>query len=388
MDQGSVGDDARPSRIGLAPVQDSSKGQPGISDEIARRLTRVWKEVLGLDSVTPDQNYFDLGGDSVLAVNLFAQIEKTFGVKLPLATLFEAPTIEELAVILRVEARPAGWSPLVKIQPSGSRPPFFCIHGAGGNVLIYHALSQRLGADQPFYGVQALGLDGSCPPLAHIEEMAVLYAQEIRKVQPRGPYFLGGYCMGGTVAFETAQQLHAQGEQVALLAMFDTMDWSNIPVPSAWGRAYYSLERLGFHAANFFRLDGEHKSQFLKEKVKVLRNRIPVWRGMLLAKLNEPWGTGKSQSLVLANIWKTNDLACLHYVPRPYPGFITDFRPVRQYQIFNRPDAKWDRWAKGGLDVVVLPSYPAGMLVEPFVKHLAVALEKSMDEAIRRAGPN
>ena len=104
------------------------------------------KKLLGVESIGLDQNYFDLGGDSVLAVHLFAQIEKVFDVKLPLATLFEAPTIQELAGILRSEASTSGWSPLVAIQPSGSRPPFFCIHGAGGNVLIYRELSQNLGS--------------------------------------------------------------------------------------------------------------------------------------------------------------------------------------------------------------------------------------------------
>ena len=240
--------------------------QAPVSDNTTKQLTQIWQEILGVDSIAPDQNYFDLGGDSSVAVQLFAQIDKVFGVKLPLATLFDAPTIEELARILRREEAPAGWSPLVPIQTSGSRPPFFCIHGAGGNVLIYRELAQRLGPDQPFYGLQAVGLDASCPPLTSIEEMAAAYAKEIRKKQPRGPYFLGGYCMGGTVAYEIAQQLHAQGERVALLALFDTMEWSKIPPPSIWDKGYHGAERLVFHAANFFRLDRVGKSQFLREK--------------------------------------------------------------------------------------------------------------------------
>ena len=196
--------------------------QAPVSDNTTKQLTQIWQEILGVDSITPDQNYFDLGGDSSVAVQLFAQIDKVFGVKLPLATLFDAPTIEELARVLRQEEAPAGWSPLVPIQTSGSRPPFFCIHGAGGNVLIYRELAERLGPDQPFYGLQAVGLDASRPPLTRIEDMATAYAKEIRRKQPHGPYFLGGYCMGGTVAYEIAQQLQAQGERVALLALFDT----------------------------------------------------------------------------------------------------------------------------------------------------------------------
>jgi phthiocerol/phenolphthiocerol synthesis type-I polyketide synthase E len=371
----------------VQPVSDSSVGQIAVAeDATTKQLTRIWQDLLGIDSIGPDQNYFDLGGDSSLAVHLFVQIEQVFKVKLPLATLFEAPTIGELARILRRETSQLGWSPLVPIQTAGSRPPFYCVHGAGGNVLIYRDLAKRLGSDQPFYGLQAPGLDGSCEPLGRVEDMAALYAREIRRIQPRGPYFLGGYCGGGTIAFEVAQQIQAQGERVALLAMFDTMNWANIPLPTIWDKGYYSVERFVFHAGNFFRLDQAGRSRFLKEKAKILRSRIPVWRGMLLAKFDKKQRTDGSKSLVLAKIWQANDRACQSYVPRPYPGLVTDFRPLKQYRAFNRPDAKWDRLAQGGLEIVVLPLYPAGMLVEPFVQHLAAALEKAIDDAVRKCG--
>src|SRR2546421_5044882 len=159
-------------------------------DNTTRQLARIWEELLGVPSIGFDENYFDLGGDSSLAVQMFAQIEKVFKVKLPLATLYEAPTIAQLAEILRGETAGSGWSPLVAIQPSGSRQPFFCFHGAGGNVLIYRGLAKYLGPDQPFYGLQSQGLDGTRAPLTKIEDMAALYVKEIRKAQPHGPYFL------------------------------------------------------------------------------------------------------------------------------------------------------------------------------------------------------
>lgn len=371
------------------PLPDSLIGQFGVTeDATTKQLMSIWQELLGIDSVGPDQNYFDLGGDSSLAVHLFVQIDRVFNVKLPLATLFEAPTIEELARILRREARSSGWSPLVPIQTAGSRPPFFCVHGAGGNVLIYRDLARRLGSDQPFYGLQAPGLDGSCPPLARVEDMAALYAREIRRAQPSGPYFLGGYCLGGTIAFEIARQIQAQGERVALLAMFDTTDWSKIPLPSIWDKSYYALQRLVFHAANFFRLDSEGMGQFFTEKMNVLRSRIPVWRGMLLASFAKSQRPGLAESVVLAKIWQANDHAALTYVPQPYRGSVTDFRPLKQYRLFNRPDAKWNCLAQGGQQIVVLPVYPAGMLLEPFVKHLAAALEKSIQDAIGDGSTN
>jgi phthiocerol/phenolphthiocerol synthesis type-I polyketide synthase E len=355
------------------------------TDQTTRQLAVIWQELLGLESVGVDQNYFDLGGDSSLAVQLFARIDKTFQVKLPLATLFEAPTIEELARILRPEAKAAelslsGWSPLVAIQPNGTRPVFFCIHGAGGNVLIYRDLARHLGADQPFYGVQAQGLDGSSEPLATIEEMAALYVKEIRALQPHGPYFIGGYCMGGTLAYEVAYQLQTAGEPIALLALFDTMDWTNMKLPSIWAKGYHELERMAFHAANFFRVDAVGRRKFFGEKLEALRNRLPVWKGMLQAKFSKESATN-GHSRALARLWQTNDRACFVYRPQALAGAVTDFRPMKQYRMFRRPDVKFGRMAQGGERVVVLPVYPAGMLVEPFVKHLADALKKSIEQA-------
>lgn len=373
------------SNLMAKPITDQASAQSSAAtaDETTKQLVRIWQELLGIESIGLDQNYFDLGGDSVLAVHLFAQIEKVFNVKLPLATLFEAPTILELARILRSEVSTSDWSPLVAIQSSGSRPPFFCIHGAGGNVLIYRELSQNLGADQPFFGLQSQGLDGSCPPLTKIEDMASLDVKAIRRQQPHGPYFLGGYCGGGLIAFEVAQQLRSEGEQIALLALFDTMNPSKIAPPSIWSRSYYHCERLFFHAANFMRLDFAGKLRFFQEKMKVLRSRLPVWWGMIIAKLQKEAPQSASGPRVLGQIWKANDLACQKYVPQPFPGVVTDFRPLKQYRAFDKPDAKWDRLALRGQEVVVLPVYPAGMLLDPFVKHLALALHKAIDGAMR-----
>jgi thioesterase domain-containing protein/acyl carrier protein len=363
----------------------STIGETGTpKDTVESELTRIWQELLGVEPIASDQNYFDLGGDSSLAVHLFVQIEKTFNVKLPIFTLFEAPTIAELSEVLRKDRADTGWSPLVAVQPNGSCPPFFCMHGAGGNVLIYRELSKLLGNDQPFYGLQSQGLDGEAPPLTKIEDMAALYVKEIRRVRPAGPYLLGGYCLGGTIAYEVAQQLRTQGQEVTLLALFDTTDWSKIPPVNAWNTSYMAFQKFVFHAANFFRLDSAGRKEFLAEKVQAIRNRIPVWRGILRAKLSKSAGGISSEEIVLAKIWKANDRACFEYKPKPYAGKLASFRPMRQYSIFDHPDAKWDALAQGGHEIVVLPVDPAGMLNEPFVRHLASALSKSIDAANRK----
>jgi hypothetical protein len=137
-----------------------------------------------------------------------------------------------------------------------------------------------------------------------------------------------------------------------------------------------------FHAANFFRLDGAGKKKFFEEKLEALRNRLPVWKGMLAAKFAKGDTATTSHARVLGDIWRANDKACIAYVPRAFPGVVTDFRPLRQYRMFDLPNVKWGKLAQGGEQVVNLPVYPAGMLVEPFVRHLATALRSKIDSVI------
>src|SRR5580658_4573161 len=233
-----------------------------------------------------------------------------------------------LASLLEKEGVPQAprlpsWSALTPIRAGGTKPPLFCMHGAGGTVLMYRDLSRHLGDDQPFYGLQSQGLDGSCPPLTDVREMAAVYVKEIRRVQPHGPYFIAGYCMGGTVAFEVAQQLRELGEPIALLAMFDTMNWHKIPL-TFWSKSSHAGQRLFFHTASFLSLDSRAKATFLSEKFAVLKSRIPAWRGMLLSFFASRLRSVVSNSLVLGRIWQANDRASWAYLPKPYPGLITD----------------------------------------------------------------
>jgi aspartate racemase len=191
-------------------------------DKLELQLTEIWEKVLGIQPINVTDNFFDLGGHSLLAVRLFAEIEQVFRKKLPLATLFQAATVEAMASIIRQEEWLAPWDSLVPIQPGGSKPPLFCIQGAGGNILIYRDLALSLGSDQPVYGLQARGLDGKVAPHTRLEDMAAHYIAQIKMVQPEGPYYLAGLSGGGNVALEMAQQLNAQGQKVALLALFDT----------------------------------------------------------------------------------------------------------------------------------------------------------------------
>lgn len=216
------------------PVPDSTRSQTEEAlvpprDSVEQKLARLWEQILDVRPIGVRDNFFNLGGHSLLAVYLMAEIEREFGKQLPLATLFRNPSIEKLGEVLRQGGDDTTWSPLVPIRPSGTKTPLFCVAGGGGNVLNFYQLAHHLPHDRPFYGLQAIGLDGRQQPLSKVEEIAAEYIKEVRRVQPQGPYLLGGHCFGGWVAFEMAQQLRRLGEEIAAVLVVD----SPAPFPKA-----------------------------------------------------------------------------------------------------------------------------------------------------------
>jgi amino acid adenylation domain-containing protein len=186
------------------------------------QLTQIWSEVLGINDPGVEENFFELGGHSLLAVRLISCIEQKLGKNLPLTSLFQNGTIASLAQLITQETTQLTYSPLIPIQSQGNKAPFFAVHPIGGNVLCYADLARYLGTEQPFYGLQALGLNETEKPVNSIEEMATVYIKAIQTIQASGPYYLGGWSMGGVIAFEIAQQLSAQGQTVALLTLMDS----------------------------------------------------------------------------------------------------------------------------------------------------------------------
>ena len=209
-------------------------------------LAGIWSEVLRLDSVGIHDNFFELGGHSLLAVRVLTQIEKTFGKNLPLATLFQSPTIEQLANILRQKGWSAPCESLVVIQSGGSKRPLFFIHVLGEGLNFCRSLTNHLNPEQPIYGL-AVGIMDEVS-LNKVEDVVTHYIKEMRSIQPEGPYLLAGIYCGGRVAYEMAQQLDEQGQKVALLALLDTLKDGEaikiIPVK----------ERVLAHWSNFLRI--------------------------------------------------------------------------------------------------------------------------------------
>ena len=324
-------------------------------DEVEARLARVWEEVLDVRPVGVNQSFFDLGGHSLLAIRLLGRIDEEFGRRLPLAALFRGPTVEELAHVLRAEAtRTAGgpWSPVVAIRAEGEKPPFFCVHPAGGIVYCFQDLARQLGGDRPFYALQAAGLEGDVPPFEVFEAMAARYVEAVRAEQPEGPYHLGGWSLGGVIAFEMARQLREGGHEVATVALFDS--WAPTALPrTAWPRPKRRslarpprsassvtpttrgrpARRAGVRArpsspADLVREFGGDARRLIGHLEGTSRSTSGVRYLLKAFQLDLVYHleTGPEQVERLWSVLRANLLAGVRYRPGPYPGRVAVFR--------------------------------------------------------------
>lgn len=349
-------------------------------DELEFQLTKIWEKVLGVKRVGVHDNFFDLGGHSLLAIKLFIQVERLTGKNLPLATLFQAPTIEKLAHVLRDSGWTPPWSSLVAIQPSGSNPPLYCVHGVGGNIAEYLHLARHLGADQPFYGLQAQGLDGKAPRHNRVEDMADHYIKEIRTFQAEGPYYLAGGSFGGLVAYEMASRLVAAGQKVALLALFDTNAPGYpkyLPGTTLFKRKLnYQKQRLLFHATNLRLLEPENRVEYIHENSRKARS-LMLRRFRILQR--------KAQNLFLRRPLKavqdSGREALRKYVAPRYEGKLILFRASKQpLGIYPDLTLGWSKFAAGELQIIEIRGYH-GLVREPVVRVLASRLTECLKEA-------
>ncbi|HET6913938.1 MAG TPA: amino acid adenylation domain-containing protein [Rhodanobacteraceae bacterium] len=327
-----------PSSIaGQAPATGKEPERP--LDHLERTFLQLWRDLLRVQDIRPDDNFFDLGGDSLLAVRVFQRAQELTGVNLPLSTLLTAPTIAGQAAAFRAAGAEAPdsavpreavagaadpWALLVPLQPRGSLPPLFCVHAVGGNVLGYKPLAEALGEDRPFYGIQAVGLDGVTPPLESLQAMAARYCAEIRSLQPQGPYFLAGRSMGGMIAYEIARQFQEQGERIALLALFDTY---------GPGNHHFELQRAGSLKRMSYRWHErlERLRHTDLHKIRQWIGEFAYWRGLWFTdavRLRWARATGRTlpHALRYRVLLECNQRAYYDYVPPSYPGKITLFR--------------------------------------------------------------
>jgi amino acid adenylation domain-containing protein len=284
------------------------------------------------------------------------------------------------------ETKPAGGSPLIRLQAGNGRPPFFCVHAVGGTVFAYAELARLLGADQPVYGLQAPGLDGARngegASDADLSRMAAEYVAAIRKVQPRGPYFLGGWSMGGVVAFEMACQLRESGEEVALLALLDSVPSNGDGALAESGED----ELLRFFLLDQARTQGRPAPDFETgladlppgERLERLMGRARE-AGLLKADVRP------EQVRRLLAVYKTNLLAFSGYRPRLYPGRVTLFRPdVIEPELRESPANGWEPFSSQAVDLQAVTGDHYTMLAPPHVQGLAQALAERLREPIEQ----
>jgi thioesterase domain-containing protein/acyl carrier protein len=336
-------------------------------------LCGLFAEVLSLERVGIQDNFFSLGGHSLLALRLFSEIEKVFGRRLPIVSLFEAPTVEKLAIVLRRARTLPSTLPVVAIQPLGSRRPFFNVHDGYGKTMHYGLLAQLLGSEQPFYGIMAQEKDDRAIQRQSIQAIASYYIAEMRKCQPTGPYSLGGFCLGGIIAFEMAQQLHQAGEQVAFLCLFDSVN------PATPPRKRTRFERL----QRKIRSSGP---QSLGRTTSVLATLMARRTTDFVQRVIWPDKRAVAERLQFSDfeIGIRNLIMPLaqSYNPRPYLGKITLICANIDAESFkNSPDRGWTDVAKGGLEIYEFPCSHEAMFQHPVVHFVAARLNDCLGAA-------
>ena len=354
----------------------------GPRDDLERRLVAIWEQILDVEPIGIRDDFFALGGYSLLGLRMLSTIETELGENLPLATLSHSVTVEQLAILLRQECPAESRSPLVPIRATGSKPPFFCCHALVGHVVQFRNLALLLSPEQPFFGLQARGLAGEQPPHESIEKMAADYVEEIRRVDPRGPYNLGGFSFGGFVAYEMARQLRAQGAEVALLALFDCTG----PRPRR-----SNADKIVSHARNLSRLEPRQIPAYFRKLAKkelrrglsrlglaeVLGVRVSKFERQL-HRLGVKLGP-REHRVAVANLE-----ALQAYDPGAYDGTLTIFRAgIRRSLGYSDRQVGWS----GLVPSVVIREVPgdhSSMMTEPHIQLLAKALGESLDEARER----
>jgi FkbH-like protein len=345
------------------PALESTFVEPRNPSEKA--LAEIWAKFLDMNEVGIKDNFFEVGGDSLLAVGLLIEVEKVTGKKLGVGALYQAPTIEQLAKILHQEQGSSPWASLVPIQPNGAKPPFFFLAGR-------HHVGDRLGPDQPVYRVVYQDLERE-QPLVRIEDMAAHSIKSVRTIQPEGPYYLGGHGLGGVVAFEIAQQLQREGEKVALLTLCES--WApgaRRPAPST-SSAYRLWQRVSY---SFHRARRIGASQALAGLLRGLKKKTQrtAWHRQGGPRTRSRQGHRAAAYEALR-----------HYVPQVYAGRITVVRGTERVA-WREDDALhgWGRLATDGVDAYEIPGSHTRIYKEPNVGMLARTLNDVLHQAQAR----
>jgi thioesterase domain-containing protein/acyl carrier protein len=334
-------------------------------DALECQITQIWEEVLNTKPIGVRDNLFALGANSLLAVKLGDRLQQVLHKSIPLATIFQATTIEQLAVTLSQPQYALSESCIAAIQPHGTNPPLFLFEGVG----IYYPLVPYLGTEQPIYGLVGELGKGKLANCDRIEDLATYYINEIQTIQPQGPYFLGGVSWGGVVALEVAQQLLAKGEKVGLLALLDTIR------PSARQPLPFS-QRVRYHYRQLIQYGFDRFLQKIQNRIKKLQKKLTLVYG----KLGVERELVASNNLARLAIRDAYNKAAMKYIPQVYPGKITIFvASDRSGGSELAPDLGWGNIPQQGIEIHEIPGDHLGILQEPHVQVLAARLKSCME---------
>jgi acyl transferase domain-containing protein/thioesterase domain-containing protein len=373
------------------------------TNEIEQSLVNIWQDLIGIQSIGIHDNFFEVGGHSLLATQMIVRLQEIFTVELSISHLIERSTIAELAKVIEEmliqkqeqlledeaqqlahqQSASPSWSPLVSIQPNGSKRPFFCVHPIGGYVLNYIHLARCLDPEQPFYGLQAKGLDGKNEPFTQVEEMAASYIEAMCAVQPEGPYLLGGWSMGGIVAFEMAIQLQRRGHEVALLAVID----SALPnyINKSYQDKFDEILTLKYFALTLGSSIGKNLSVSY-DTLKHLSRDEQMNYILEQAKMNAiiPSDVGLTQIRPLIKVFTANVQAVLKYVPQFYPKQVILFLAqdmLKELSDLHDPKLGWNDLTAKPVEIYTIPGNHYTMMAKPYVQNLAEQLSCCLEKA-------
>ncbi|AQV99251.1 acetoacetate--CoA ligase (plasmid) [Cupriavidus necator] len=343
-------------------------------EELERHLQGLWEKLFDFAPIGRDDNFFELGGHSLLAARLLADVHRSTGRTIPLATLLFAPTIARLAAAIDEAATPQS-SILVPVR-AGAGTPLFIVHGASGSVMECWGMVYALRSSRPVYGLQAQGLDGE-PTQLRVEDMATSYIEQMRTVQPRGPYALAGYSFGGLVAFEMAQQLTRAGEHVEFLCLLDTYVGEHFLPWGAWMR--YCCTYLGWQWRKLRAVPASQLFAYQTYMLGKAAGRVGIRSARMMP---QPDAFTESLPPALRRVRETMGLAMTAYRPRPYhAGPIAYVRAAIRQEHRGDPISLWRRVARGGLTIAEVPSSHIDMLFEPNLQVVAAVVDDGLANA-------
>lgn len=337
------------------------------TSEMVQVLTPIWQKILQVPAIDIHDNFFDLGGESATAAQLFSAIAESCHRELPPVTIYQAPTIASLAALLEEVENPR-FPTLVELKSGTRQPPIFITHGLGGTVIDFYQVVKHIHSRQPIHGMQMRGIDGIDEPFDRVEDMAQHYVEAVKNMQPDGPYYLVGFSLGGLVVLEMAQRLTANGDKVALLAMLDA--YPHLRHLSVGRKIQLSLQRLRRRASKVLKLPFREGISQLSEPTDALSPNSEI-------TYRQPANIPLTPAM--KRVRDSAYIAIREYKPRYYPGRVRFVRAEIVTKFPEDPVAIWKRFVER-IDVTTVPGDHLGIMTTHF-QTLGEVLSRFIEDA-------